>query len=83
VTLTPGIAPSGPRPLDGCAVLVTGARCTPKLSRMDHAQHPVGRAGTPEDIAHLGAYRLSALADFVSGQNFMVDGGMTRKMQYA
>lgn len=58
-------------------------RKSPKLSRQDHAQHPVGRVGTPEDIAHLAVYLLSAQSAFVTGQNFVVDGGMSRKMQYA
>ena len=48
----------------------------------DHAQHPVGRVGRDEDIAELVAYLLSEAAGFVTGQNFVVDGGMTRKMIY-
>ena len=53
-----------------------------RLSRKDHAQHPVGRAGRPQDIAAIVAYLLSDEAGFVTGQNFVVDGGMTRKMIY-
>ncbi|KLJ01971.1 SDR family oxidoreductase [Luteimonas sp. FCS-9] len=59
------------------------ARRRPKLSRRDHAQHPAGRAGTPEDIAALAVHLLSPASGFVTGQNIVVDGGMTRKMQYA
>lgn len=59
------------------------ARRTPKLSRQDHAQHPAGRVGTPEDIGALAVYLLSAQSGFVTGQAFAVDGGMTVKMQYA
>lgn len=52
-------------------------------SRRDHAQHPVGRVGTPEDIAQLAVYLLAPqLSGFVTGQDFIVDGGMSRKMQY-
>lgn len=57
-------------------------RRTPKLSQADHAQHPVGRVGQPEDIGALAVYLLSDLAGFVTGQDFVVDGGMTRKMIY-
>lgn len=57
-------------------------RRDPKLSREDHAQHPVGRVGKPEDIAGLCAWLLSDEAGFVTGQSFVVDGGMTRKMIY-
>jgi NAD(P)-dependent dehydrogenase (short-subunit alcohol dehydrogenase family) len=53
-----------------------------KLSRADHAQHPVGRAGRPEDVAELIAFLLSEAAGFTTGQNYVLDGGMTRKMIY-
>ncbi|MCA9431621.1 MAG: SDR family oxidoreductase [Candidatus Omnitrophica bacterium] len=49
----------------------------------DQAQHPVGRVGRPEDIASMVAFLLSAEAGFITGQNFVVDGGMTKKMIYA
>ncbi|HRX72007.1 MAG TPA: SDR family oxidoreductase [Candidatus Competibacteraceae bacterium] len=52
------------------------------LRPTDHAQHPVGRVGQSEDIAALAAFLLSAEAGFITGQNFIVDGGMTRKMIY-
>ena len=57
-------------------------RKTPVLSKQDHLQHPAGRVGTPEDVASLAAYLASPKAGFITGQNFVVDGGMTRKMIY-
>ncbi|HEX7045819.1 MAG TPA: glucose 1-dehydrogenase [Burkholderiales bacterium] len=54
------------------------SRITPE----EHAQQPVGRVGRPEDIAAIVAYLLSEEAGFITGQNFVVDGGMTRKMIY-
>ncbi len=54
----------------------------PELRDVDHAQHPVGRVGRPADIAATVAWLWSDEASFVTGQNFVVDGGMTRKMIY-
>jgi NAD(P)-dependent dehydrogenase (short-subunit alcohol dehydrogenase family) len=53
------------------------------LRRKDHAQHPVGRVGKPQDIAEIVAWLLDGeRSGFVTGANFVVDGGMTRKMIY-
>ena len=48
----------------------------------DAAQHPAGRVGTPQDIAHLVCYLCSDQAGFITGENICVDGGMTRQMIY-
>jgi NAD(P)-dependent dehydrogenase (short-subunit alcohol dehydrogenase family) len=53
------------------------------LRRKDHIQHPVGRVGKPQDIAEIVGWLLDAKrSGFVTGANFVVDGGMTRKMIY-
>jgi NAD(P)-dependent dehydrogenase (short-subunit alcohol dehydrogenase family) len=38
---------------------------------------PVGRLGQPEDIADVVVFLCSDLARFITGQNLVVDGGMT------
>ncbi|MFC0387415.1 SDR family oxidoreductase [Muricoccus vinaceus] len=52
------------------------------LSKADNAQHPAGRVGRPEDIAALAAWLLGPESGFVTGAEFISDGGMTRKMIY-
>jgi NAD(P)-dependent dehydrogenase (short-subunit alcohol dehydrogenase family) len=52
------------------------------LSGADHAQHPVGKVGKVEDIVETVWFLLSDKAAFITGQNFIVDGGMTKKMIY-
>jgi NAD(P)-dependent dehydrogenase (short-subunit alcohol dehydrogenase family) len=58
-------------------------RGAPDIRPVDHAQHPVGRVGVPQDVAALTGFLLSEQATFITGQNFVVDGGMSRKMIYA
>ena len=53
-----------------------------ELSVADHLQHLAGRVGKPEDIANMVLFLLNAENDFITGQNFIIDGGMTRKMIY-
>jgi NAD(P)-dependent dehydrogenase (short-subunit alcohol dehydrogenase family) len=60
----------------------TSVRRVPNLSETDHQQHPAGRVGTPADIAALVDYLVSDTAGFITAANFIVDGGMTRKMIY-
>jgi NAD(P)-dependent dehydrogenase (short-subunit alcohol dehydrogenase family) len=53
------------------------------LRRADHAQHPAGRVGRPSDVAETVAFLLDRKrSGFVTGAEFVVDGGMTRKMIY-
>ncbi|OHV08358.1 SDR family oxidoreductase [Kushneria phosphatilytica] len=60
-----------------------GQRYTPEHREIDCKQHPAGRVGQPGDIAALVAFLASSEAGFITGQNFPVDGGMTRRMIYA
>lgn len=52
------------------------------LRQVDHEQHAVGRVGQPEDIGELVAFLLSPAAGFITGQNMVADGGMSRQMIY-
>ena len=48
----------------------------------EHAFHPAGRVGTPDDIAALAAFLVGPESGFITGAEFVVDGGVTRKMIY-
>lgn len=48
----------------------------------DALQQPVGRVGTPSDIADMVLYLCSDKAGFITGENICIDGGMTRLMIY-
>ena len=41
------------------------------------ARQPLGRLGTPEEIAEAVAYLASDAASFVTGSVFAIDGGLT------
>lgn len=53
----------------------------PHHSEADRCQHPAGRVGTPDDISRACLY-LAEDAGFTTGQNLVIDGGMTVKMIY-
>ena len=53
-----------------------------QLRPEDHAQHPSGRVGKPEDIARLCLFICQEENDFMNGENVTIDGGMTKKMIY-
>ena len=53
------------------------------LKENDHKQHPVGRVGMGKDIAEMCMFLSDEeKSGFITGQNFVVDGGMTKKMIY-
>jgi NAD(P)-dependent dehydrogenase (short-subunit alcohol dehydrogenase family) len=54
----------------------------PEPTPEEHAFHPAGRVGKPEDIAALAAFLVGPESGFITGAEFVVDGGVTRKMIY-
>ncbi len=42
-----------------------------------HARQPVGRMGTPEEVADLAVYLASDAAVFMTGSAVTIDGGLT------
>ncbi|WP_243406491.1 SDR family oxidoreductase [Siphonobacter curvatus] len=68
--------------IDVSSLKKSSARQPEKLSKADHEQHPAGRVGQAEDIARMVLFLLNPDNSFITGQNFFVDGGMTKKMIY-
>ena len=54
----------------------------PEPTREEDAFHPAGRVGRVEDIAGLAAFLVGPDSGFITGAEFIVDGGVTRKMIY-
>ncbi|MDG5815824.1 SDR family oxidoreductase [Chitinispirillales bacterium ANBcel5] len=48
----------------------------------DRNQHPAGRVGIPGDVASAVLFLLDDKNSFITGQDFVIDGGMSRKMVY-
>jgi NAD(P)-dependent dehydrogenase (short-subunit alcohol dehydrogenase family) len=83
VALTHALAVSlGPEVRVNCIspgwILTKGSEPTPE----ENAFHPAGRVGRVEDIAGLAAFLVGPEAGFITGSEFVVDGGVTRKMIY-
>jgi NAD(P)-dependent dehydrogenase (short-subunit alcohol dehydrogenase family) len=43
---------------------------------------PAGRAGTPDEIGTLGAFLMSPEGAFITGSDFLIDGGVTAAYFY-
>ena len=43
---------------------------------------PAGRAGTPDEIGTLGALLMSRDGAFITGSDFLIDGGVTASYFY-
>lgn len=48
----------------------------------DAEQHPAGRVGRPDDIVSMILFLCSDEAGFITGENIVIDGGMSRQMIY-
>lgn len=56
--------------------LAAGLLGNPQARAFSEKMHPLGRVGTPANIASAIAYLLSPEADWVTGQVWHIDGGM-------
>jgi NAD(P)-dependent dehydrogenase (short-subunit alcohol dehydrogenase family) len=51
----------------------------PEFRRMVESGHPLGRLGQAADVAHMAAFLVSDDSSFVTGAQFVVDGGYTAR----
>jgi 3-oxoacyl-[acyl-carrier protein] reductase len=57
-------------------------RNNPEFFAKQVAANPMGRMGTPEEVAKATVFLASPAASFVSGTNLIVDGALTLGVQY-
>lgn len=53
----------------------------PEIRRQREALVPIGRIGTPEDIARTVCFLVSDEASYITGQAIVVDGGLVGSIQ--
>lgn len=57
--------------------LATALLSTPEKKDASDRRHPLGRVGSPEDIAEATLFLLSSKSSWVTGQILHIDGGMS------
>ena len=86
ISLTRAVAMSYAKDKVRCNVICPGAVDTPMMAHVLHSEnrrlregyernHPLGRVGTPEDIAAMALYLASDESSWVTGSVFTIDGG--------
>jgi NAD(P)-dependent dehydrogenase (short-subunit alcohol dehydrogenase family) len=68
-TVTPGLIDAG---------MSEGIYADPDARRQRTAHVPMGRLGSAEDVADAVMFLASAKASYITGQNIVVDGGITK-----
>ena len=56
------------------------SRITASERTLEHSKnmHPLGKIGTPEDVANMLTFMLDPANSWITGQTFGVDGGLSQ-----
>ncbi len=54
----------------------------PDVYKAALARNPMGRMGTPQEVANAAVFLASPRASFISGTNLIVDGALTQRIQF-
>lgn len=54
----------------------------PQVYEAAFKRNPMGRMGTPQEVANATVFLASPAASFITGANLIVDGGITSRVQY-
>jgi 3-oxoacyl-[acyl-carrier protein] reductase len=54
----------------------------PERYKATLARNPMGRMGTPEEVANAAVFLASSRASFITGTNLICDGSITQRVQY-
>ena len=63
--------------VDGCLAKNYPEEQRPEMFKKLSEWQPIGRMGTPEEIAGMVGYLSSDKAGFITGSAFEIDGGVT------
>jgi 3-oxoacyl-[acyl-carrier protein] reductase len=54
----------------------------PETFKMMLSLNPMGRMGTPEEVANAVVFLTSPRAGFITGTNLIIDGALTQRVQF-
>jgi len=54
----------------------------PEMFKTMLARNPLGRMGTPQEVANAVVFLASPRASFITGTNLVIDGALTQRVQY-
>jgi 3-oxoacyl-[acyl-carrier protein] reductase len=55
---------------------------SPDIFKMMLSRNPMGRMGTPQEVANAVVFLASPRASFITGTNLIIDGALTQRVQF-